>query len=42
MQERITVNWAELDQAISFRSAGVAAPELAVFEAVSRAVLLSR
>ena len=41
LQDRITVDWNELDQAISFRSAGVAAPELAVFDAVSRAVLQS-
>ena len=39
LQDRITVNWAELDQAISFRSAGVAAPDLAVFDAISRAVV---
>ena len=39
LQDRVTVNWNELDQAISFRSAGVAAPELAVFDAVSRAVV---
>ncbi|OAI42079.1 hypothetical protein AYO41_04760, partial [Verrucomicrobia bacterium SCGC AG-212-E04] len=39
LQDRVTVDWNELDQAISFRSAGVAAPELAVFDALSRAVV---
>jgi predicted DNA-binding transcriptional regulator YafY len=39
LHDRVTVDWAALDQAISFRSAGVAAPELAVFDAVSRAVV---
>ncbi len=38
LQDRVTVDWLELDQAISFRTAGVAAPELAVFDAISRAV----
>ena len=41
LQDRVTVNWTELDQGISFRSAGVAAPDLVVFDAVSRAVLQS-
>ena len=39
LQDRVTVDWNTLDQAISFRNVGVAAPELAVFASVSRAVL---
>lgn len=35
----ITVAWAELDAAVSFRTAGASTAELGVFEAVSRAVL---
>ncbi len=37
----ITVEWAELDAAVSFRSVGVSGAELGVFDAVSRAVLQS-
>ena len=37
----ITVEWAELDAAVSFRSAGASTAELGVFDSVSRAVLQS-
>ena len=41
LREEITVEWADLDAAVSFRSAGVSRGELNVFDAVSRAVLNS-
>jgi proteasome accessory factor B len=41
LREEITVAWADLDAAVSFRSTGVSRGELRVFDAVSRAVLNS-
>lgn len=38
---KISVTWNELDAAISFRAAGASMPDLAVFEAISEAVLQS-
>ena len=38
----ITVNWQDLDKAVSFRQAGVSRAELAVFESVSRGVIESK
>jgi proteasome accessory factor B len=37
----ITIDWAALDAAISFRTTGISTTELAVFEAVSRATMQS-
>lgn len=41
LQGTITVTWADLDSAVSFRSAGTSTAEIEVFDAVSRAVLQS-
>lgn len=41
LRGKISVSWAEMDAAVSFRSAGAGAAEIGVFDAVSRAVLQS-
>ena len=41
MRGAITVEWTDLDAAVSFRSTGVSGAELGIFDAVSRAVLQS-
>ncbi len=41
LRGEITVEWTDLDAAVSFRSTGVSGAELGIFDAVSRAVLQS-
>ena len=39
LREKVSFSWSDLDAAVSFRSAGQSVADLAVFEALSRAVL---
>ena len=41
LKERVSFSWADLDEAISFRSAGASVADLALFDIVSKAVLQS-